>query len=200
MKKSKRFFAKRLYYKPNSVLVPHTRGDGNQGIDTGKVENELDRRVTTHKKDAENQGENQLVYGSKRFSDDIQLVDRDPVYTGFYPTSIPHKRDHQVSSDAGVWPSMSLFTRNRLVFSDPEQVAGRESYSGAFVSTKAFSGFGETASLNNAEAGLLFSSTRTTEKWVTDASLATKTSAIQVDDSSQVCLTLRGEGDRKSVV
>ena len=88
MKKSKRFFAKRLYYKPNSVLVPHTRGDGNQGIDTGKVENELDRRVTTHKKDAENQGENQLVYGSKRFSDDIQLVDRDPVYTGFYPTSI----------------------------------------------------------------------------------------------------------------
>ena len=63
MKKSKRFFAKRLYYKPNSVLVPHTRGDGNQGIDTGKVENELDRRVTTHKKDAENQGENQLVYG-----------------------------------------------------------------------------------------------------------------------------------------
>ena len=194
MKKSKRFFAKRLYYKPNSVLVPHTRGDGNQGIDTGKVENELDRRVTTHKKDAENQGENQLVYGSKRFSDDIQLVDRDPVYTGFYPTSIPHKRDHQVSSDAGVWPSMSLFTRNRLVFSDPEQVAGRESYSGAFVSTKAFSGFGETASLNNAEAGLLFSSTRTTEKWVTDASLATKTSAIQVDDSSQVRLTLRGEG------
>ena len=194
MKKSKRFFAKRLYYKPNSVLVPHTRGDGNQGIDTGKVENELDRRVTTHKKDAENQGENQLVYGSKRFSDDIQLVDRDPVYTGFYPTSIPHKRDHQVSSDAGVWPSMSLFTRNRLVFSDPEQVAGRESYSGAFVSTKAFSGLGETASLNNAEAGLLFSSTRTTEKWVTDASLATKTSAIQVDDSSQVRLTLRGEG------
>lgn len=194
MKKSKRFFAKRLYYKPNSVLVPHTRGDGNQGIDTGKVENELDRRVTTHKKDAENQGENQLVYGSKRFSDDIQLVDRDPVYTGFYPTSIPHKRDHQVSSDAGVWPSMSLFTRNRLVFSDPEQVAGRESYSGAFVSTKAFSGFGETASLNNAEAGLLFSSTRTTDKWVTDASLATKTSAIQVDDSSQVRLTLRGEG------
>lgn len=194
MKKSKRFFAKRLYYKPNSVLVPHTRGDGNQGIDTGKVENELDRRVTTHKKDAENQGENQLVYGSKRFSDDIQLVDRDPVYTGFYPTSIPHKRDHQVSSDAGVWPSMSLFTRNRLVFSDPEQVAGRESYSGAFVSTKAFSGFGETASLNNAEAGLLFSSTRTTEKWVTDASLATKTSAVQVDDSSQVRLTLRGEG------
>lgn len=194
MKKSKRFFAKRLYYKPSSVLVPHTRGDGNQGIDTGKVENELDRRVTTHKKDAENQGENQLVYGSKRFSDDIQLVDRDPVYTGFYPTSIPHKRDHQVSSDAGVWPSMSLFTRNRLVFSDPEQVAGRESYSGAFVSTKAFSGFGETASLNNAEAGLLFSSTRTTEKWVTDASLATKTSAIQVDDSSQVRLTLRGEG------
>ena len=194
MKKSKRFFAKRLYYKPNSVLVPHTRGDGNQGIDTGKVENELDRSVTTHKKDAENQGENQLVYGSKRFSDDIQLVDRDPVYTGFYPTSIPHKRDHQVSSDAGVWPSMSLFTRNRLVFSDPEQVAGRESYSGAFVSTKAFSGFGETASLNNAEAGLLFSSTRTTEKWVTDASLATKTSAIQVDDSSQVRLTLRGEG------
>lgn len=194
MKKSKRFFAKRLYYKPNSVLVPHTRGDGNQGIDTGKVENELDRRVTTHKKDAENQGENQLVYGSKRFSDDIQLVDRDPVYTGFYPTSIPHKRDHQVSSDAGVWPSMSLFTRNRLVFSDPEQVAGRESYSGAFVSTKAFSGFGETASLNNAEAGLLFSSTRTTKKWVTDASLATKTSAIQVDDSSQVRLTLRGEG------
>lgn len=194
MKKSKRFFAKRLYYKPNSVLVPHTRGDGNQGIDTGKVENELDRRVTTHKKDAENQGENQLVYGSKRFSDDIQLVDRDPVYTGFYPTSIPHKRDHQVSSDAGVWPSMSLFTRNRLVFSDPEQVAGRESYSGAFVSTKAFSGFGETASLNNAEAGLLFSSTRTTEKWVTDASLSTKTSAIQVDDSSQVRLTLRGEG------
>lgn len=194
MKKSKRFFAKRLYYKPNSVLVPHTRGDGNQGIDTGKVENELDRRVTTHKKDAENQGENQLVYGSKRFSDDIQLVDRDPVYTGFYPTSIPHKRDHQVSSDAGVWPSMSLFTRNRLVFSDPEQIAGRESYSGAFVSTKAFSGFGETASLNNAEAGLLFSSTRTTEKWVTDASLATKTSAIQVDDSSQVRLTLRGEG------
>lgn len=194
MKKSKRFFAKRLYYKPNSVLVPHTRGDGNQGIDTGKVENELDRRVTTHKKDVENQGENQLVYGSKRFSDDIQLVDRDPVYTGFYPTSIPHKRDHQVSSDAGVWPSMSLFTRNRLVFSDPEQVAGRESYSGAFVSTKAFSGFGETASLNNAEAGLLFSSTRTTEKWVTDASLATKTSAIQVDDSSQVRLTLRGEG------
>ena len=194
MKKPKRFFAKRLYYKPNSVLVPHTRGDGNQGIDTGKVENELDRRVTTHKKDAENQGENQLVYGSKRFSDDIQLVDRDPVYTGFYPTSIPHKRDHQVSSDAGVWPSMSLFTRNRLVFSDPEQVAGRESYSGAFVSTKAFSGLGETASLNNAEAGLLFSSTRTTEKWVTDASLATKTSAIQVDDSSQVRLTLRGEG------
>ena len=194
MKKSKRFFAKRLYYKPNSVLVPHTRGDGNQGIDTGKVENELDRRVTTHKKDAENQGENQLVYGSKRFSDDIQLVDRDPVYTGFYPTSIPHKRDHQVSSDAGVWPSMSLFTRNRLVFSDPEQVAGRESYSGAFVSTKAFSGLGETASLNNAEAGLLFSSTRTTEKWVTDASLATKTSAVQVDDSSQVRLTLRGEG------
>lgn len=194
MKKSKRFFAKRLYYKPNSVLVPHTRGDGNQGIDTGKVENELDRRVTTHKKDAENQGENQLVYGSKRFSDDIQLVDRDPVYTGFYPTSIPHKRDHQVSSDAGVWPSMSLFTRNRLVFSDPEQVAGRESYSGAFVSTKAFSGFGETASLNNAEAGLLFSSTRTTEKWVTDASLATKTSAVQVDDRSQVRLTLRGEG------
>lgn len=194
MKKSKRFFAKRLYYKPSSVLVPHTRGDGNQGIDTGKVENELDRRVTTHKKDAENQGENQLVYGSKRFSDDIQLVDRDPVYTGFYPTSIPHKRDHQVSSDAGVWPSMSLFTRNRLVFSDPEQVAGRESYSGAFVSTKAFSGFGETASLNNAEAGLLFSSTRTTEKWVTDASLATKTSAIQVDDSSQVRLTLKGEG------
>lgn len=194
MKKSKRFFAKRLYYKPNSVLVPHTRGDGNQGIDTGKVENELDRRVTTHKKDAENQGENQLVYGSKRFSDDIQLVDRDPVYTGFYPTSIPHKRDHQVSSDAGVWPSMSLFTRNRLVFSDPEQVAGRESYSGAFVSTKAFSGFGETASLNNAEAGLLFSSTRTTEKWVTDASLSTKTSAVQVDDSSQVRLTLRGEG------
>ena len=194
MKKSKRFFAKRLYYKPNSVLVPHTRGDGNQGIDTGKVENELDRRVTTHKKDAENQGENQLVYGSKRFSDDIQLVDRDPVYTGFYPTSIPHKRDHQVSSDAGVWPSMSLFTRNRLVFSDPEQVAGRESYSGAFVSTKAFSGLGETASLNNAEAGLLFSSTRTTEKWVTDVSLATKTSAIQVDDSSQVRLTLRGEG------
>ena len=194
MKKSKRFFAKRLYYKSNSVLVPHTRGDGNQGIDTGKVENELDRRVTTHKKDAENQGENQLVYGSKRFSDDIQLVDRDPVYTGFYPTSIPHKRDHQVSSDAGVWPSMSLFTRNRLVFSDPEQVAGRESYSGAFVSTKAFSGLGETASLNNAEAGLLFSSTRTTEKWVTDASLATKTSAIQVDDSSQVRLTLRGEG------
>ena len=194
MKKSKRFFAKRLYYKPNSVLVPHTRGDGNQGIDTGKVENELDRRVTTHKKDAENQGENQLVYGSKRFSDDIQLVDRDPVYTGFYPTSIPHKRDHQVSSDAGVWPSMSLFTRNRLVFSDPEQVAGRESYSGAFVSTKAFSGLGETASLNNAEAGLLFSSTRTTEKWVTDASLTTKTSAIQVDDSSQVRLTLRGEG------
>lgn len=194
MKKSKRFFAKRLYYKPNSVLVPHTRGDGNQGIDTGKVENELDRRVTTHKKDAENQGENQLVYGSKRFSDDIQLVDRDPVYTGFYPTSIPHKRDHQVSSDAGVWPSMSLFTRNRLVFSDPEQVAGRESYSGAFVSTKAFSGLGETSSLNNAEAGLLFSSTRTTEKWVTDASLATKTSAIQVDDSSQVRLTLRGEG------
>lgn len=194
MKKSKRFFAKRLYYKPNSVLVPHTRGDGNQGIDTGKVENELDRRVTTHKKDAENQGENQLVYGSKRFSDDIQLVDRDPVYTGFYPTSIPHKRDHQVSSDAGVWPSMSLFTRNRLVFSDPEHVAGRESYSGAFVSTKAFSGLGETASLNNAEAGLLFSSTRTTEKWVTDASLATKTSAIQVDDSSQVRLTLRGEG------
>ena len=194
MKKPKRFFAKRLYYKPNSVLVPHTRGDGNQGIDTGKVENELDRRVTTHKKDAENQGENQLVYGSKRFSDDIQLVDRDPVYTGFYPTSIPHKRDHQVSSDAGVWPSMSLFTRNRLVFSDPEQVAGRESYSGAFVSTKAFSGLGETTSLNNAEAGLLFSSTRTTEKWVTDASLATKTSAIQVDDSSQVRLTLRGEG------
>lgn len=194
MKKPKRFFAKRLYYKPNSVLVPHTRGDGNQGIDTGKVENELDRRVTTHKKDAENQGENQLVYGSKRFSDDIQLVDRDPVYTGFYPTSIPHKRDHQVSSDAGVWPSMSLFTRNRLVFSDPEQVAGRESYSGAFVSTKAFSGLGETASLNNAEAGLLFSSTRTTEKWVTDASLTTKTSAIQVDDSSQVRLTLRGEG------
>ena len=194
MKKSKRFFAKRLYYKPNSVLVPHTRGDGNQGIDTGKVENELDRRVTTHKKDAENQGENQLVYGSKRFSDDIQLVDRDPVYTGFYPTSIPHKRDHQVSSDAGVWPSMSLFTRNRLVFSDPEQVAGRESYSGAFVSTRAFSGFGETASLNNAEAGLLFSSTRTTEKWVTDASLATKTSAIQVDDNSQVRLTLRGKG------
>ena len=194
MKKPKRFFAKRLYYKPNSVLVPHTRGDGNQGIDTGKVENELDRRVTTHKKDAENQGENQLVYGSKRFSDDIQLVDRDPVYTGFYPTSIPHKRDHQVSSDAGVWPSMSLFTRNRLVFSDPEQVAGRESYSGAFVSTKAFSGLGETASLNNAEAGLLFSSTRTTEKWVTDASLSTKTSAIQVDDSSQVRLTLRGEG------
>lgn len=194
MKKSKRFFAKRLYYKPNSVLVPHTRGDGNQGIDTGKVENELDRRVTTHKKDAENQGENQLVYGTKRFSDDIQLVDRDPVYTGFYPTSIPHKRDHQVSSDAGVWPSMSLFTRNRLVFSDPEQVAGRESYSGAFVSTKAFSGLGETASLNNAEAGLLFSSTRTTEKWVTDASLSTKTSAIQVDDSSQVRLTLRGEG------
>ena len=194
MKKSKRFFAKRLYYKPNSVLVPHTRGDGNQGIDTGKVENELDRRVTTHKKGAENQGENQLVYGSKRFSDDIQLVDRDPVYTGFYPTSIPHKQDHQVSSDAGVWPSMSLFTRNRLVFSDPEQVAGRESYSGAFVSTKAFSGLGETASLNNAEAGLLFSSTRTTEKWVTDASLATKTSAIQVDDSSQVRLTLRGEG------
>lgn len=194
MKKSKRFFAKRLYYKPNSVLVPHTRGDGNQGIDTGKVENELDRRVTTHKKDAENQGENQLVYGSKRFSDDIQLVDRDPVYTGFYPTSIPHKRDHQVSSDAGVWPSMSLFTRNRLVFSDPEQVAGRESYSGAFVSTKAFSGLGETSSLNNAEAGLLFSSTRTTEKWVTDASLATKTSAVQVDDSSQVRLTLRGEG------
>ena len=89
---------------------------------------------------------------------------------------------------------MSLFTRNRLVFSDPEQVAGRESYSGAFVSTKAFSGLGETASLNNAEAGLLFSSTRTTEKWVTDASLATKTSAIQVDDSSQVRLTLRGEG------
>ena len=194
MKKSKRFFAKRLYYKPNSVLVPHTRGDGNQGIDTGKVENELDRRVTTHKKDAENQGENQLVYGSKRFSDDIQLVDRDPVYTGFYPTSIPHKRDHQVSSDAGVWPSMSLFTRNRLVFSDPEQVAGRESYSGAFVSTKAFSGLGETSSLNNAEAGLLFSSTRTTEKWVTDASLSTKTSAVQVDDSSQVRLTLRGEG------
>ena len=194
MKKPKRFFAKRLYYKPNSVLVPHTRGDGNQGIDTGKVENELDRRVTTHKKDAENQGENQLVYGSKRFSDDIQLVDRDPVYTGFYPTSIPHKRDHQVSSDAGVWPSMSLFTRNRLVFSDPEQVAGRESYSGAFVSTKAFSGLGETASLNNAEAGLLFSSTRTTEKWVTDASLTTKTSAVQVDDSSQVRLTLRGEG------
>ena len=194
MKKPKRFFAKRLYYKPNSVLVPHTRGDGNQGIDTGKVENELDRRVTTHKKDAENQGENQLVYGSKRFSDDIQLVDRDPVYTGFYPTSIPHKRDHQVSSDAGVWPSMSLFTRNRLVFSDPEQVAGRESYSGAFVSTKAFSGLGETASLNNAEAGLLFSSTRTTEKWVTDASLTTKTSAVQVDDNSQVRLTLRGEG------
>ena len=194
MKKPKRFFAKRLYYKPNSVLVPHTRGDGNQGIDTGKVENELDRRVTTHKKDAENQGENQLVYGSKRFSDDIQLVDRDPVYTGFYPTSIPHKRDHQVSSDAGVWPSMSLFTRNRLVFSDPEQVAGRESYSGAFVSTKAFSGLGETSSLNNAEAGLLFSSTRTTEKWVTDASLATKTSAVQVDDNSQVRLTLRGEG------
>ena len=194
MKKSKRFFAKRLYYKPNSVLVPHTRGDGNQGIDTGKVENELDRRVTTHKKDVENQGENQLVYGSKRFSDDIQLVDRDPVYTGFYPTSIPHKRDHQVSSDAGIWPSMSLFTRNRLVFSDPEQVAGRESYSGAFVSTKAFSGLGETASLNNAEAGLLFSSTRTTDKWVTDASLSTKTSSIQVDDSSQVRLTLRGEG------
>lgn len=183
-----------MYYKPNSVLVPHTRGDGNQGIDTGKVENELDRRVTTHKKDAENQGENQLVYGSKRFSDDIQLVDRDPVYTGFYPTSIPHKRDHQVSSDAGVWPSMSLFTRNRLVFSDPDQVAGRESYSGAFVSTKAFSGLGETASLNNAEAGLLFSSTRTTDKWVTDASLSTKTSSIQVDDSSQVRLTLRGEG------
>ena len=194
MKKSKRFFAKRLYYKPTSVLVPHTRGDGNQGIDTGKVEKELDRRVTTHKKDSENQGENQLVYGSKRFSDDIQLVDRDPVYTGFYPTSIPYKRDHQVSSDAGVWPSMSMFTRNRLVFSDPEQVAGRESYSGAFVSTKAFSGLGETASLNNAEAGLLFSSTRTTEKWVTDASLSTKTSSIQVDDSSQVRLTLRGEG------
>ena len=80
-----RFFAKKLRYRENSLLRPKRYGDGTNGIDTKPIEEELDRRITTHAKDADTHGDNQLIRGHKRFNDTVQMVDRDPFYSGYLP-------------------------------------------------------------------------------------------------------------------
>lgn len=183
-----RFFAKKLRYRENSLLRPKRYGDGTQGIDTKPLETELERRVTTHAKDSEKQGENQLVRGNKRFNDTIQMVDRDPFYNGYVKTSQETDKDGNVYTDNGKFPAMSLFTKNRLDSDDPDkQIEGRTSYSGIGVSTKTFSGLGEDAMMRNANAGLLFSSTKVTDtekeknKWDTTLSLCTKNTSLYMD-------------------
>ena len=192
MKKSKRYFAKRLYYKHHSMLVPKTRGDGTQEIDTKKIENELDRRVTTCSKDDVTKGNNQTILGSKRFADDLQLVDTVPLYTGYIPTDIAHSTgDHTVKTHEGTWPSLSVFTRNKLVTEDPTQIPGRESYSGMGVTTCEFSGLGEKKMLEKARAGLIFSSTKTDTVWSTSASLTTTSATVRIDNDASIDLCQR---------
>lgn len=184
----RRFFAKKLRYRENSLLRPKRYGDGSNGIDTKPIEEELDRRMTTHAKDSEKQGENQLIRGHKRFNDTIQMVDRDPFYSGYVKTSQETDKDGNVYTDSGKFPSMSLFTKNRLDSDDPDkQIEGRTSYSGIGVSTKTFSGLGEDAMMRNANAGLLFSSTKVSDtakeknKWDTTLSLCTKNASLYMD-------------------
>lgn len=192
MKKSKRYFAKRLYYKHHSMLVPKTRGDGTQEIDTKKIENELDRRVTTCSKDDVTKGDNQTILGSKRFADDLQLVDTVPLYTGYIPTDIAHSTgDHTVKTHEGTWPSLSVFTRNKLVTEDPTQIPGRESYSGMAVTTSEFSGLGEKKMLEKSRAGLIFSSTKTDTVWSTSASLTTTSATVRIDNDASIDLCKR---------
>lgn len=184
----RRFFAKKLRYRENSLLRPRRYGDGSHGIDTKPIEEELDRRMTTHAKDNEKQGENQLIRGHKRFNDTVQMVDRDPFYSGYVKTSQETDKDGNVYTDSGKFPSMSLFTKNRLDSDDPDkQIEGRTSYSGIGVSTKTFSGLGEDAMMRNANAGLLFSSTKVSDteeeknKWDTTLSLCTKNASLYMD-------------------
>lgn len=182
-KRGKNFFAKRLRYRENSLIRPKQNGDRTQGFDTNPIDLELERRITIHAKDDKNIGDNQLVRGHKRFNDTIQMVDRDPFYSGYMRTQQETDRDSNVYTDSGKFPVMSLFAKNRLVTEDPEQTEGRESYSGLGVATQTFSGLGDKVMMSKANAGLLFSSLRGTEGWETSASLGNKNFYINMGAS-----------------
>ena len=173
-KKGRHFFAKNIRYRENSLMRPKQNGDRTQSFDTNPIDNELDRRITIHSKDNESTGENQLVRGHKRFNDTIQMVDRDPFYSGYLRTQQATDNDSNVYTDSGRFPAMSLFAKNRLVTEDPEQAEGREAYSGIGVSTQTFSGLGEDVMMKKANAGLLFSSLLGSSGWETEASLGNK--------------------------
>lgn len=182
-KRGKNFFAKRIRYRENSLIRPKQNGDRTQGFDTNPLDLELERRVTIHSKDDENIGDNQLIRGHKRFNDTVQMVDRDPFYSGYIRTQQESDNDSNVYTDNGRFPVMSLFTKNRLVTEDPEQIEGRESYSGLGVATQTFSGLGEKVMMSKANAGLLFSSLRGTNGWETSASLGNKNFYINMGAS-----------------
>lgn len=182
-KRGKNFFAKRLRYRENSLIRPKQNGDRTQGFDTNPIDLELERRITIHSKDDKNIGDNQLVRGHKRFNDTIQMVDRDPFYSGYIRTQQETDNDSNVYTDSGKFPVMSLFAKNRLVTEDPEQIEGRESYSGLGVATQTFSGLGEKVMMNKANAGLLFSSLCGTNGWETSASLGNKNFYINMGAS-----------------
>jgi len=182
-KRGKHFFAKRIRYRENSLIRPKQNGDRTQGFDTNPIDLELERRITTHAKDDENVGDNQLVRGHKRFNDTVQMVDRDPFYSGYLRTQQATDNDSNVYTDSGRFPVMSLFTKNRLVTEDPEQIEGRESYSGLGVATQTFSGLGEKVMMRKANAGLLFSSLCGTNGWETSASLGNKNFYINMGAS-----------------
>lgn len=182
-KRWKNFFAKRLRYRENSLIRPKQNGDKTQGFDTNPLDLELERRVTIHSKNDENIGDNQLIRGHKRFNDTVQMVDRDPFYSGYIRTQQETDNDSNVYTDNGRFPVMSLFAKNRLVTEDPEQIEGRESYSGVGVATQTFSGLGEKVMMSKANAGLLFSSLRGTNGWETSASLGNKNFYINMGAS-----------------
>lgn len=192
-KRNRRFFAKRLYYRAHSLIIPKTNGNGTQSMDTSRIEAEIGRSVTTTGRDGMT-GENQLVRGTKRFTDTLQLVHREPFYSGHKPTQQDTSKSAAVSTDDGRWPSASLFTRNRLVTDNPELSDGRESYSGMAVSTKQFSGLGEDAVNRSATASLLFSSVSDSGTWKTEVSLGTGHAVLRASDDG-VSLVARKSHD-----
>ena len=195
-----RFFAKKLRYRENSLLRPKRYGDGTNGIDTKPIEEELERRITTHAKDAETQGDNQLVRGHKRFNDTVQMVDRDPFYSGYLPYQRAYDTDGNVYTDDGKFPAMSLFTKNRILSEEPEMLTGRTSYSGIGLSTSTFSGLGEDAMMRNAKAGLLFSSVFSDEnKWETDAMLRSTRHGVYVGNKQEEGVSLIVKNVAKSI-
>lgn len=197
-KKGRHFFAKNIRYRENSLMRPKQNGDRTQSFDTNPIDNELDRRITIHSKDNESTGENQLVRGHKRFNDTIQMVDRDPFYSGYLRTQQATDNDSNVYTDSGRFPAMSLFAKNRLVTEDPEQAEGRESYSGIGVSTQTFSGLGEDVMMKKANAGLLFSSLLGSNGWETEALLTTQKYAVGVGHSTDDGITLLAKKITKS--